>query len=333
MTRLMLACVLALAACQTAPPPMQTAGDWWRAYELHPQTVRLADGRRMNYLCTGAGSPTVLFEGGLGSAAFSWRNIQPAISQTTRACSYDRAGLGASDPGPGPRDTNALTNDIEALLKAANITGPLVLVGHSMGSYSVQMFAYRHPDRVAGIVLVDPSSDNQTQRFTAAAPALQKLQDDAMDPPKACIAALGSGPLKPDTDLYKSCIGAPPPDMPADLHSYHVAYGQSAAHYRTRLAENDSFEHDSAELLAARRPLAMPLIVLTAENTTNLPGLDAATRSAAAQVWLDMHLALARLSTKGEHRFIRNSGHSIQTDQPAAVITAIEDVLAAARKR
>jgi pimeloyl-ACP methyl ester carboxylesterase len=313
---------------------METTADWWRAYFEQPQTAKLPDGRSMTFLCRGSGSPTVIFEAGLGGIAASWRMVQPALSKTTRTCSYDRAGLGTSDPAKTPRDVNAITDDLEALLKAARIRGPYVLVGHSMGSYGVQMFAYRHPDQVAGVVLVDPSSDNQTALFNAAAPGLQKAQDDELESSKRCIAALASGPLQPGTDLYRACIPNPPADIPADLTPRMLAYSQSVTHLQAQAAENDSFIGDTAQLVAARRRLPdLPLIVLTAENTTNFPGVSPAEQQAAARIWFDLHEALARLSDKGQHRLVKGSGHAIQREQPAVVIAAVEEVIAAARKR
>jgi pimeloyl-ACP methyl ester carboxylesterase len=305
MIRASILAALALAACQSAPPPaMETTADWYRAYYNQPQQVRLPDGRSMTLLCSGKGSPTVLFEAGLGSSALSWRMIQPAIAKTTRACSYDRAGLGGSDPGPNPRDVTAINRDLEALVKAAKLKGPFVLVGHSMGSYPVQMFAYRNPGQVAGMVT-----------------------------PRKCVAALGSGPIAPDDPLYASCIGPPPADMPAEFHPRLVATNQNIALARTRLAEYESFDISSAQLVAARRPLTgMPLVVLTASNTTKIPGLSEAEQQAAGRVWFDLHTALASLSDKSQHRTI-NAGHAIHREQPAVAIAAIEEVIAAARAR
>src|ERR1700739_629823 len=68
------------------------------------QMVRLPDGRRLALRCSGQGSPTVLLESGSAGASLGWSKVQPTIAQTTRVCSYDRAGYGLSDPGPPPRD-------------------------------------------------------------------------------------------------------------------------------------------------------------------------------------------------------------------------------------
>src|SRR4051812_37461813 len=87
--------LLTLATGAFAQPKVEPNA-WWRAYETAP-FVRTADGRNLRVYCLGSGSPTVVLESGLGDGAWSWRQVQPAIARQTRACSYDRAGLGLSD--------------------------------------------------------------------------------------------------------------------------------------------------------------------------------------------------------------------------------------------
>lgn len=110
--------------------------------------------------CTGSGSPTVVFDAGLGSGGGSWSGVQPTIAQTTRACVYDRAGIGQSESRPGARvsTVGGRSDELMRLLAAAEIDGPLVLVGHSYGGMVAQLTAHRHPDRVVGVVLVDSAS-------------------------------------------------------------------------------------------------------------------------------------------------------------------------------
>jgi pimeloyl-ACP methyl ester carboxylesterase len=114
------------------------------------------DGDRGLYIrCTGAGSPTVVMEGGDGDTSDSYAFAEPAVSKVTRACVYDRANLGRSDPAPGPRGLPELVGDLEALLEAAEIPPPYVLVGTSGGGYITAGYAYAHPRDVAGLVFVD----------------------------------------------------------------------------------------------------------------------------------------------------------------------------------
>src|SRR5256885_1550156 len=84
-----------------------------------------------------------------------------AVAEFTRACSYDRAGYGFSDDGPRPRTSRACVEELRALLRAAKVPAPYVLVGHSFGSHNVRLYAAMHPDEVAGIVLVDPAHEDR----------------------------------------------------------------------------------------------------------------------------------------------------------------------------
>lgn len=128
-------------------------------------------GRRLHVTCTGTGSPTVVMEAGLGASSRTWRAVQPAIAEITRVCSYDRAGMGTSDPDPGTkiarRTSRSIVDDLSQLLRSAAIAGPYVLVGHSLGGAHIRLFASRFPQDVVGMVLVDSSHEDQAARFSA----------------------------------------------------------------------------------------------------------------------------------------------------------------------
>ena len=170
----LLIAVLALSNGASAQTPVPNP--WWDGYFTGSTRIALPDGRRINLYCQGKGAPTVVLDAGLGEGAWTWRTVQGRIAATTRVCAYDRAGYGLSDPGPEPRDLRALTRDLEAVLTAARIPGPYVLVGHSAAGLTTRLYAYRHPERVAGLVLIDPSTEGQAARLAAAAPGMMKAQ-------------------------------------------------------------------------------------------------------------------------------------------------------------
>ena len=118
------------------------------------------EGRKAHLLCEGTGHPTVVLEAGLGDTLDTWSWVQPEVARFTRVCAYDRPGLGASAPVDGPRTSDRIVEELRILLDSAPVARPYVLVGHSFGSLNVRLFASRYPERVAGLVLVDPTHED-----------------------------------------------------------------------------------------------------------------------------------------------------------------------------
>jgi pimeloyl-ACP methyl ester carboxylesterase len=117
--------------------------------------IKIGGDRGLYVRCTGTGSPTVVMEGGDEDTSDSYSFAEASIAEVTRACVYDRANLGQSDPDPGPRGLPELVGDFQRLLQAAQIRGPYVLVGTSGGGYISAGYAYAHARQVAGMVFVE----------------------------------------------------------------------------------------------------------------------------------------------------------------------------------
>jgi len=153
------ACLVLLAGCggeASSDDTSASVSSTRAAPEAGLDRVVSIDGERGLYVrCTGSNSPTVVLEGGDEDTSDSYAFAEPSISKVARTCVYDRANLGGSDPDAGPRELSDLVGDFEALLRAAKIPGPYVLVGTSGGGYISAGYAYEHPDEVAGMVFVD----------------------------------------------------------------------------------------------------------------------------------------------------------------------------------
>jgi pimeloyl-ACP methyl ester carboxylesterase len=327
---MMAACGLALTL--TAAPAALAADEAppWEAYGA-PHLVSLPDGRRMNLVCMGQGSPVVILESGLGSHISIWGLVQHKIAKTTTTCAYERAGMGVSDEAHGSRDAAAVAADLDALLRAAKLKGPYVLVGHSLGSYFTRLYADLHPKQVAGMVLIDPSIDNQRQLIAAIAPPPKAAP---ANPPNPCGVAAEAGELKPGTDIYKACVQDPVPSLPASLRAAMIAQATSAAMYRTTASEVAAMDQDSAETVSRRRTFGdMPLIVLTAGRSPKDPSLSDAQNQAWQAAWTKGHDEMAALSTRGQNRVVEGSGHFIQFEKPQAVIDAVDEAVAEARQK
>ena len=129
-----------------------------------PGYMYRVNGRLMRLDCLGQGSPTLVLESGGGNDGMTFSAIQPKLALHTQVCSYDRAGLGWSDPGPHPRDADHVATELHGLLAAAHIQLPVVLMGHSMGGLFIRDYAAHYPAEVAGLVFEDSSTPLQNRQ-------------------------------------------------------------------------------------------------------------------------------------------------------------------------
>jgi pimeloyl-ACP methyl ester carboxylesterase len=164
--------IICLALVAAGPAAAQTTGS--ASDGDFAGRVAIEGGRKLYLECHGSGSPTVIFEAGLRSRGDIWNwsvegadtGVLPRVSPFTRACLYDRPGtlasfpfVSRSDPVPMPRSTGDVAIDLHALLAAAGVPGPYVLVGASTGGLIVREYASLYPAEVSGVVLVDAISE------------------------------------------------------------------------------------------------------------------------------------------------------------------------------
>ncbi|WP_396602607.1 alpha/beta fold hydrolase [Algibacter sp. R77976] len=121
----------------------------------------------VNFNRKGTGSPVVVFESGLGESLKGWSQIQDSISKIASTVSYDRLGLGESSPTEKPRNIDNLASELNDFLEDNKIDGPYVLVGHSLGGFIIRKFQDLYPEKVLGLVFVDPSHENLMKRILA----------------------------------------------------------------------------------------------------------------------------------------------------------------------
>ncbi|MBK7414511.1 MAG: alpha/beta fold hydrolase [Dechloromonas sp.] len=124
-------------------------------------TTSSLDGRNVEHIVAGHGTPAVVFENGLGGRLQWWAEVLPAIAQETTVFAYNRAGTGTSAETSAPRDGDAITEELRRNLRDKGIAPPYVLVGHSLGGLYMQFYARRYPEDVAGLVLVDSTHPEQ----------------------------------------------------------------------------------------------------------------------------------------------------------------------------
>jgi pimeloyl-ACP methyl ester carboxylesterase len=117
-------------------------------------------GRRIvHQVQAGHGRPCVVLEAGLNNGAASWDRVIPLLAPHVRVVAYDRAGIGRSAPAPGLPTLDRQVDDLASVITGL-AAGPCVLAGHSWGGILVRMLAFRRPELVAGLVLVDPGHED-----------------------------------------------------------------------------------------------------------------------------------------------------------------------------
>lgn len=317
---------LALAALGAAAP----SPDADLARYAKPAEMIDIGGRRIDLRCSGTGSPTVLLEAGAKADSLAWIRVQPLIAKTRRVCSYDRAGYGFSDEGPLPRDVDADAADLDALLRAAHVGMPIVLVGHSLGSNIVRRYAERHPRDVAGIVLVDPWPQHISEFSPEWVKTDNEMRAGMLAFASKCAKAAEADQLARPPRGLEQCIRAGDPAYPEALNAAIHAQKEKPAFWRTLISESQANIELFEEPVSPKESHgAIPLIVLTADNTfDDAPPEGKKALEAARQ---ETHKRLAATSTRGERRWIAHSTHEMPTDQPQAIAAAVADVVRASK--
>ncbi|UPG89470.1 alpha/beta hydrolase [Luteibacter aegosomaticola] len=300
--------------------------------------VQLVDigGRRLNLYCRGTGSPAVIFDSGLNDSMLGWARVQPEVSKTHTTCSYDRAGLGFSDPSNRPSTAANDVDDIHKALQVAGIKPPYLLVGHSAAGLAVRVFADRHRDEVVGMVIVDGSHEDQIPK----AKARRALEALALPPPKHeketpepdCVAAAKSGSIPKSSPAYEPCLGGMYPGVSQAVSDATFAAMATLTSQKAYASEMANFVTASAdEARATRHDFGdMPIIMLTQAQQPAPKGLPQAFQDRRTMEWEQFHNEVAAMSTHGVNWIVPRSTHIINYDRPEIVVDAIEQALALA---
>jgi pimeloyl-ACP methyl ester carboxylesterase len=286
-----------------------------RAYPPPGEMVDVG-GYSLHINCVGQGSPTVVLDAGSGLFSAQWVRVQRGVSGTTRVCAYDRAGMGWSQMGPDPRDAKQITSELHTLLSKGGIEGPYVLVGHSLGGLSMLTYANRYPDGVAGVVLVDSSTepDQFGQRPGARDSNEPQRQKPAVG---SQLVRLGiSLPARLGIVRLLSKLDPAPPELPPQQRAQIDALAPSTRGVST-------FALEFLAPTQTRRLGSLgnkPLAVVTAGKSE--------------PSWLKRQDKLATLSSNNIHWVVKGATHtSLLYDRrdSQATSTAIVEVVAAVR--
>jgi len=276
-------------------------------------------GRKLHLLCAGpARGPTVVIEAGSGNDSMLWEDMVRRVSAFSHVCTYDRAGLGWSDPAPGPRSFDDRAAELNVLLGAANVPRPFVLVGHSYGGYIVRRFAAMYPADVAGMMLVDASEEE----FAYAPEGLLDIEAIGRQAWRVgWLARLG---------LLRACVRLfpdhfdPVRGVPAEVRGLMTALYLRASRHFAIADEMAAYEKvPTAWRMAHGFGVlgTMPLAVISRGAKDPYSGVDTFPE------WQDAQRRLTTLSTVSTHVIAENSGHMIQFSEPQLIAGAIRRVL------
>lgn len=313
----------------------------------YPPPGRLVDigGYKLHLNCTGKDGPTVILIAGAGDFSFDWELVQLGVARFTRVCSYDRAGLAWSDPGPTPRTMLQDAQELHLLLKAAQVKPPYVLVGHSLGGLIARVYAEAFANEVAGMVLVDSTHEDTVLMYQGKLVHMRELAKGRTVPPAQTIkTSPPKPPTKEDLERFESDrknsgppqIGEPFDKLSASAQAMHIW----ARSQPPRAARSDDFFPEELQMMYATRaktPYQLgdrPLVILLPNGA-----YGSAPEGISAEDWKRFNeekrqqkLGLTSLSHNSKVIVAENSGHHIQLDEPQVVTQTIRLVVDSVRR-
>lgn len=285
----------AMAGLAAATPDFRPPGDLVQA---GPETLHL--------VCAGSGEPTIMLESGLGGTYLDWTFVQPLLAGSVRTCSYDRAGMGFSAPAARPRTLDNLTGDLEALLQAARVDGPVVMAGHSFGGVLALHFARTHPDRVKGLVLVDSMHPDQFARFAEVGAEVSRDPNLVLGRTHPAAAAYG---------------------LPDVLKGRAIWLATEPKSRKAVIGEMRAMADTLAQVIAAGYPRLAARVLEHGDGEWNQVYRDGRMERA----WSAMQDDLAARIGAPPPLKVAGASHQIPLDAPEVVVKAIEMLVANAR--
>ena len=269
----------------------------------------------------GHDGPTVIFEAGQAGFSLDWMLVLPTVSRFARVCSYDRAGLGWSEAGVRPRTPQQVVTELHALLSAAAVPKPYILVAHSLGGRYMRLYTHQHPEDVMGLVLVDAYHEafdmglgkEQLSVFLRNRARQYRLLN--------AVARLGIARL-----LSQQLVGLLGPDyrsIPLQERKQYVLLATRPEAMATTIEEHEQAVAKLADVPPGVLPNDLPLRILTHGVPWPYPEYE--------RLWQESQRMAATWSSRSKLTGASQSGHAIMLAQPELVIDAIQEVMEQAR--
>jgi pimeloyl-ACP methyl ester carboxylesterase len=278
----------------------------YRARAAMPGKLYRVDGRSMRLDCMGSGSPTLVLDSGARDDGLAWSGVQPVLAQTTRVCSYDRAGMGWSDPVLPPRDADHIADQLHGLLLAAGVNGPIVLMGHSIAGIYIRDYAARYPTQVAGLIFVDSSTPWQNRD-----PAFKSEMQSMPAALRVVRVPMVQGAFVLGVPRWLGQCRQGFRNIP---HEVATLAAESRCHVIVSclLGEIDSLDRSSDETIHTTFG-DLPILVLSSDPARNLADHRS---KAMVDAWGRMQTDLENLSTRGQRIIAKGSSHYIMLERP-----------------
>lgn len=272
--------------------------------------VTLADGRKLHYRARGTGSPTVVFESGMGYSGSIWGLVQPDVAVRATTVVYDRAGTGRSDDDSAPRSLARIVDDLSQLLRT--LEGPFVLVGSSWGGPIIRSLAAGGEFDVHGLVLVDQSDENADEFFTAAG--------------EKRIAITGPIMMFLARTRISNLIARIGRRQPADVYADLRRFDSTVRAARTMGAEVREFLSGMRRLRAEKNPLTGIDVAVISGMKTNF--LERRQRPAVNRA----HRITAETLDRGRFVPATGSAHYVMFSEPDIIVGEIIRMIAHSEK-
>jgi pimeloyl-ACP methyl ester carboxylesterase len=288
-------------------------------------------GHRLHVMCSGQGRPPVLLEAGIAASSLSWAAVQPPAAGITRACTYDRAGLAWSDVPSCPRTFERIVDELATVLSRVAPGERTILVGHSFGSFVVRGYAMRHPDAVAGLILVDPAVEWLTPDAGRAYRLRRARRLSRVGAwlayvgiPRACLALLiGGSPAAPQrfSKLFGETVAqtlerlvGEVRKLPPAMYPLMQEFWSQPKCYRAMADHLGVLERDAAAIATIVTPAEIPTIVISSGQQP--------------PDHIELQRRLADASQAGRHVIAARSSHWVQFDEPTLIVEAIGSLVA-----
>jgi pimeloyl-ACP methyl ester carboxylesterase len=293
----------------------------------YPPPGSLVDirGRKLHLLCSGKGSPTIILIAGGGAYSIDWALVQNRIDSDARVCSYDRAGLGWSDPGPENETVEQTVDDLHLLLKKAGEKGPFILGGASIGGIYIQAYQHKFPDEVAGLVFTNSANRVGFKAKDTAGLIWDLTEEQIRSAYPLPAGSKGDPPNK---------IWGPFERLPKNRQAERVSlqmkdwnnWDPAKATANSLLSWRKEFLREfEATDFGKKPPLGkLPVIVVSSNGIANDSSRKSRDSSGAR---LDF------LSSNSLHITATGSGHEIHLYQPEKVIEALKKMLVVVRTK